>query len=173
MGVSAWTNGNSLARCEHLRVFDALLQRKRPVRLHLRAQHFCASLPLHHKTVWHVRNLTNVSVLFIPNYPFVFLDLKRDGWGGVNGTLGVANLVMAEDCLLPVPVAVVEALVSGCGADDHLRPGNALTLDELVRVLIGPFAAVIGKSTRIDGTRRAQVLLGEFGGDALAPMLAA
>ena len=57
-----------------------------------------------------------------PRYLFVVLDLDRDRWRSVNGTFGVARLVMmAGDRPQPAPHGVVEALVALADGRDVLR----------------------------------------------------
>ena len=149
--------------------------------LQLEAQGFRTFLPRYAKTVRHARKLRNVSAPFFPRYLFVKLDLARDRWRSVNGTFGVASLIMGEELPLPVPPGLVEALIGCAQADGHLRFGNRLSVGESVRVMSGPFAELIGKITRIDGAGRVQVLLRLLGGsvpvrlatDALVPTLAA
>jgi transcription elongation factor/antiterminator RfaH len=131
----------------------------------LAAQGFRTFLPLHRKTVRHARKLRTVSAPFFPRYLFVALDLSRDRWRSVNGTFGVAGLVMGDEFPVAVPSGVVEGLGAACTADGHLRLGETLGLGDRVRVLSGPFADLVGELARIDGAGRVTVLLRLLGGE--------
>jgi len=69
----------------------------------LAAQGFRSFLPLHRKTVRHARKLRTLSAPLFPGHLFLFLflflvlDLSRDRWRSVNGTFGVASLVMEKE----------------------------------------------------------------------------
>jgi transcription elongation factor/antiterminator RfaH len=131
----------------------------------LTAQGFRSFLPLHRKTVRHARKLRTLSAPFFPGYLFMVLDLSRDRWRSVNGTFGVARLVMGDEFPVAAPSGVVESLRAACTADGHLRLGELLGLGERVRVLSGPFADLVGELTRIDGAARVVVLLRLLGGE--------
>ncbi len=131
----------------------------------LAAQGFRTFLPLLRKSVRHARKLKTVSAPFFPRYLFVALDLSRDRWRSVNGTFGVASLVMGEEFPAAVPSGVVEGLGAACTADGHLRLGEDLGVGERVRVLSGPFADLVGELARIDGAGRVTVLLRLMGGE--------
>jgi len=53
----------------------------------LERQGFRSFLPVHLKTVRHARQFRTVRAPLFPGYLFVFLDLARDRWRAVNGTL--------------------------------------------------------------------------------------
>lgn len=120
-------------------------------------------LPTHLKTVRHARRFRTVKAPFFPRYLFVRMNLARDRWRAVNGTFGVASLVMAGDLPMPVPHGVVEAL--GALTDDWgnlsfsslMRPGGK------VRILTGPFADRIGELVRADERNRVHILLDVMG----------
>src|SRR5258708_32245573 len=69
-------------------------------------------LPRRLKTVRHARKLTNVVAPFFPRYLFIRLDLTQHRWRSVNGTFGVARLVMQGDMPHPVPRGVVETMIA-------------------------------------------------------------
>jgi transcriptional antiterminator RfaH len=171
----------SLVAGERWYVAQTLPRRESSAQLQLEAQGFCSFLPRYTKTVRHARRLMTVSAAFFPSYLFVALDLGRDRWRSVNGTFGVASLVMGEGFPLAVQHGAVENLIACCGADGHLQLADTLAVGERVRVLSGPFADMIGKLTRLDGGGRVQVLLQLLGSevpvsvsrDALMPARAA
>jgi transcriptional antiterminator RfaH len=118
-------------------------------------QGFVTFLPRMLKTVRHARRLRSICKAVFPGYVFVALDLTCDRWRAVNSTINVSRLVMGEDRPLPVPKAIVEALIdyrdaSGpCRLDRDLQPG------ESVRVIAGPFAQVLGRIPGLDDKGRA------------------
>src|SRR5258708_1806663 len=75
-------------------------------------QSFVVFLPKILKSVRHARRIqTKLSASF-PGYLFVRFDLSRDRWRSVNGTFGVGYLVGPGDRPQPVPLGVVETLLS-------------------------------------------------------------
>ncbi len=124
----------------------------------LERQAFATFLPRQLKTVRHARRVRITTAAFFPGYLFVHLDLGRDRWRSVNGTVGVGRLVGHGDRPTPVLAGVVEALMQA--ADDRgvisgvpLRPGQA------VRITAGAFADQLGVIERLDGAGRVRVLL--------------
>lgn len=126
---------------------------------HLQNQEYRVFFPRRRKIRRHARRTETVQVAFFPGYLFVSLDLTRDRWRSVNGTYGVASLVMRGEYPAPVPVGVVEALQQSCDEmsvvqwQPDLKPGQA------VRILAGPLGDVVGELERLDGAGRVRVLL--------------
>ena len=125
----------------------------------LAAQGFRTFLPRYRKTVRHARKLMTVNAPFFSRYLFIALDLSRDQWRSVNGTLGVTSLISDGMFPTPLPLGVVEALINASDANGFMNLGEALQVGERVRVLTGPFANLAGELVRLDGARRVQVLL--------------
>ncbi len=131
---------------------------------HLGNQDFEVFCPRRRKIRRHARKTEAVLVPFFPGYLFVALDLSRDRWRSVNGTYGVARLVMQGEHPAPVPNGVVETLRQS--SDDNsviawrpdIRPG------ESVRVVAGVFSDMVGLLERLDGAGRVRVLLQIMGG---------
>jgi transcription antitermination factor NusG len=138
--------------------------------MQLEAQGFRTFLPRYAKTIRHARRLTTVSAPFFPRYLFVVLDLGRDRWRSVNGTKGVARLLMAGDRPIPLPAGVVEGLAAQCGVDGNMRLGEDLSIGQCIKILKGPFAELLGRLIRIDDGGRVQVLLRLLGGDVRVSM---
>jgi transcription antitermination factor NusG len=128
------------------------------------AQGFHTFLPRYRKTVRHARKLMTVNAPFFNRYLFVALDLSCDQWRSVNGTFGVTSLITDGTFPIPVPQGVVESLINISDADGFVNLGDGLRVGERVQVLTGPFANFIGELVRLDGARRAQVLLQLLGG---------
>jgi len=146
-------------------VVQTLPRREASAQMQLEAQGFRTFLPRYAKTVRHARKLMTVSAPFFPRYLFVALDLGRNRWRSVNGTFGVARLLMGDEFPIPVQPGVIEGLIASCGADGIVRLADRLVIGQCVRVLTGPFADMIGKLARLDGAGRVQVLLRLLGGE--------
>lgn len=130
----------------------------------LGAQGFDAFLPQIAKTVRHARKLRNVRAPLFPGYLFVRMDLRRARWRSINGTFGVAALVMAHDRPAPVPFGVVETLRDKADATGLVAFDRDLDLGQRVRVVSGPFAESFGSLDRFDASERVRVLLDIMGG---------
>ena len=115
--------------------------------------------PKRHKTVRHARKLRHVDAAFFPRYLFVGLDLDRDRWRSVNGTYGVASLVMQNSRPHPVPRGVVEALIASADARGILLFGERLKVGGTIRLLAGAFAEQLATLESMDDLGRIRVLL--------------
>src|SRR5438045_99265 len=67
----------------------------------LHNQNFCTFQPKRYKTVRHARTSRIIAAPFFPRYLFVALNIDQQPWRRVNGTIGVASLVMQGDQPLP------------------------------------------------------------------------
>ena len=130
----------------------SLPHRESGAKFHLKNQGFRSFLPRRMKTRRHARKLENVLAPFFPRYLFVSLDLGCDRWRSVNGTFGVARLVMGGERPKPVPRGIVEALMTACDDRDVLRfdVGGRLRVRDRVQVLAGPFADQFGPSDEMN-----------------------
>lgn len=151
-GAQRWYVARSLARQEARAQF------------HLVQQGFAVFLPLMTKTVKHARKIRTVRGAVFPTYMFVALDLAQDRWRSVNGTFGVAALIMAGEAPEPVPAGVVEHLLAYLDEDGVVRFDRDLREGQSVRVKTGPFASAIGSLERLDANGRVRVLLDIMGG---------
>jgi transcriptional antiterminator RfaH len=129
----------------------------------LEFQGYRTFLPTHRKTIRHARRFRTVKAPFFPRYLFVCLNLARDRWRAVNGTFGVASLVMAGGLPMPVPHGVVEALGAMTDADGLLSFSSQMRPGQKVRILMGPFADRIGELVHADDKNRVQILLDVMG----------
>ena len=131
---------------------------------HLERQGFEAYLPKILTTRRHGRRFVTLKMPLFPRYGFVRLDLSRDRWRSVNGTIGVASLVMGRDLPLPVPEGIVEDLLSASDPeglvdfDRGFRPGDVVT------IAVGPFAGAAGTLVRLDAKGRVEMLLALLSG---------
>ncbi len=133
-------------------------------RLHLTNQGYATFLPLMLGTRRHARKTETVSAPLFPCYLFVSLDLARDQWRSVNGTVGVVSLVMPSGVPAPVPHGIVETLKASMEESGIVRFDAGLQRGQNIRVTAGPFAEFLGSLDRIDDAGRARVLLEIMGG---------
>jgi transcription antitermination factor NusG len=91
-------------------------------------------------------------------YLFVSLDVQRQRWRAVNGTIGVSSLVMCGADPLPILPGVVEALLSATDEAGILRP-TTLTAGQKVRVADGAFVDQLGILDRVDADGAVRILL--------------
>jgi transcription elongation factor/antiterminator RfaH len=143
-------------------VFTLPHQEKR-AQIQLENQSYRTFLPKREKTVRHARKLTTVVAPFFPRYMFIILDPEHDQWRPVNGTLGVARLVMQGERPNPVPPGIVETLVASTGPDGLLQLRPQLKVGDPVRLTQGPFAEYLGTLDRLDDSGRVRVLLDMLG----------
>jgi transcription antitermination factor NusG len=127
--------------------------------MQLAAQSFHTFLPRYRKTIRHARKLITVNAPFFSRYLFVALDLRRDQWRSVNGTLGVISLISDGSFPIPLPPGVIESLIDVSDGPGFVNLGCDIQVGERVRVLTGPLANLVGELVRLDGAGRVQVLL--------------
>ena len=145
-------------------VAQTLRNRENLARFHLATQKFRVFLPQVKRTVRHARKLSETIAPVFPGYIFIALDVARDRWRSVNGTLGVARLLSAEGSPVPVPSGVVEAFITRLDEAGLVRFDAGLRPGQRVSVVAGPFAQNMGVLERLDGRGRVRVLLEIMGG---------
>ena len=123
-----------------------------------------AFLPRFLKSRSHARKFETVLAPLFPRYMFIVLDLTRDRWRSVNGTLGVERLLMRGSEPEPVPRGLVEQLAGAAGADGVVSCGRELKEGQSIRVTAGPFADLVGQLQSLDDSGRVRVLLEIMGG---------
>ncbi|MBV8664220.1 MAG: transcriptional activator RfaH [Hyphomicrobiales bacterium] len=131
----------------------------------LRNQGYRSFVPLQLVTRRHARQFRTELAPVFPRYLFVILDVERDRWRSVNGTIGVRHLITDGERPIPVVPGVVETLQQSCD------PRGALVFDtermaagERVRLSAGPLAGTLGVLQGLDGAGRVQLLLDLLGG---------
>ncbi|OAI23615.1 hypothetical protein A1351_19600 [Methylosinus sp. R-45379] len=159
-----------LAPGERWYLAHTLPHKETSVEQRLRVQGFRHFMPRRIKTVRHARRMRNVLAPVFPRYIFVALDLDRDRWRSVNGTIGIATLFMAQDRPLPVPYGVVETLIQSSDDRGQLRFEHNLQLGQKVRLISGPFSEALGLLERLDDSGRIEVLLEIMGGHVRAKL---
>jgi transcriptional antiterminator RfaH len=129
----------------------------------LQRQGFTTFLPRQPKTVRHARRIRVTLAAYFPGYLFVELDVGKQRWRSINGTLGVAHLVSSGERPSPVPRGVVEALIEA--ADDAgVIEGPPLQAGQRVKIIAGAFADQLAVIERLDDAGRVRVLLEIVGG---------
>lgn len=129
----------------------------------LERQGFLTFCPRFRKSRRHARRLESVVVPLFPNYLFVQLDLSCDRWRAVNGTRGVARMIMQGDLPQPVAPGVVESLQQRMRVDGTIDMTARLEIGQSVRVAQGPFVDLVGRLAQLDSAGRVRVLLSLLG----------
>jgi len=126
---------------------------------HLERQGYSVFCPRYRKTVRHARKARSVLAPLFPNYLFLRLDSSRDLWRAVNGTRGVARLIMQGETPQPLPHGVVEDLLAKADAGGVMDWTPMFKIGQAVRIADGPFADLVGKLEHLDAAGRVRVLL--------------
>jgi transcriptional antiterminator RfaH len=132
--------------------------------VHLERQHFHAFCPTRTKLRKSARGRVAVPTPFFPGYLFVHLDLERERWRSINGTIGVIRLVgfSSSGRPAPLPVGFVERLRT-MSADGGLEADDELTAGDAVRVIGGPFDDLCGVLETSGEHERVTILLSLLG----------
>lgn len=154
-----WDVRSPLEKGERWYAVRSLPRQEARAEFQLLRQGFPVFSPRAIKTVRHARKLRMVKGPVFPTYMFVVLDVERDRWRSVNGTGGVASLIMQGDTPQPVPVGVVENLLDLVDEEGMVRFDRNLREGQTVRVVAGVFANAIGVLERLDANGRVRVLL--------------
>lgn len=133
----------------------------------LENQNFRTFLPRLKKTVRHARRTQTVYAPLFPRYLFLVLDLDRDRWRSVLGTLGVSQIILDNGRPKPVPIGVVELLGKTVGHDSAVDFSEQIQVGADVRFLNGPLAEQIGRVVRLDEKGRVAVLMELLGAERL------
>lgn len=151
---------------EHERwyVVRTLAQRERLALRQLTNQGYRTFLPQYLKNRRHARKVETISAPLFPRYIFTILDLTRDGWRSVNGTLGVERLLMCAGEPQAVPHGLIENLILAANEDGTVHFDFPLHEGQTVKVTAGPFADLLGRLERLDDKGRVSVLLELMGG---------
>lgn len=128
--------------------------------MHLSLQGYRPFVPSSWRSIRHARQIRTVRSAYFPGYLFVPLDLERDRWRPIDGTVGVLRIVKASERPLPAPVGLVEALLEMVGEDGALDlAGARLQPGQTVRLIRGPFAEQFAIVDGLGVAERVRVLL--------------
>ena len=133
--------------------------------LNLNRQDFVTFTPRAIKSVRHARQFRVKEQAFFPRYLFVALDVQRQMWRSVNGTIGVTSLVSSGGRPIAMPTGVVERFIELSDERGILNFGPKLKVGDRVEILSGPFASLIGTLQSLDAAGRVRVLLELLGGE--------
>lgn len=132
---------------------------------HLANQNICSFLPLQAVTRRHARKTRTKFEPVFPRYLFIGLDVDRQRWRSVNGTLGIQHLLTDGKRPLAVAPGVVETLIQSSDPRGALvYKTRDLAVGARVELLAGAFAGALGVLHRLDDRGRIQVLLELLGG---------
>jgi transcription elongation factor/antiterminator RfaH len=140
-------------------VVQCLARREKYAQLNLLNQQFNTYLPQFWKTVRHARRTRTVQQALLPGYLFVHLDLKKDRWRSVNGTFGVAKLIMSGEQPAAVPAGIVESLIQHTDQKGAVRLDDGLQVGQKIKIITGPMTDLIGDLLSLDDSGRVRVLL--------------
>ena len=131
---------------------------------------FRSFVPRLRRTVRHARRLRDTLQPLFPGYVFIIIDLSKHRWRSVNGTFGVASLIMGSEQPKPVPPGVIEGLVASCETCGAVRLDDSLEIGQKVRILSGPFAETLCRLAHLDDRGRVRVLLEIMGMEVAAQL---
>ena len=157
--VALGTNNYFLCEGERWYVVHTLPLREQSVQRYLENQQYRTFLPRYIKTVRHARRLKTIVAPLFSRYLFIVLHLRRDRWRSVNGTYGVATLVMQGDNPLPVVSGAVETILASSTSGGEVRFCSEMKPGQRVRLIAGPFAEQLGILEHLDNSGRVLVLL--------------
>jgi transcription elongation factor/antiterminator RfaH len=145
-------------------VGHTLACREAVAQTHLQRQGFETFLPQILTRRSHARKLETVKAPMFPRYIFVRLDLARDRWRSVNGTIGMSYLVTTRDHPCALPVGFVEELRRLSDGDVVASSPPSFAPGDTVSVRAGPFAGHIGKLVSVGPNGRIAMLLDMLNG---------
>jgi transcription antitermination factor NusG len=162
------TNSFELGPGERWFVARVLAHQENRAQFNLHRLGFRSFVPKLRRTVRHARKVEDALRPLFPGYIFVVIDLAKHRWRSVNGTFGVASLIMGAEQPLPVPPGVVEALAASCESCGAVRLDDGLEIGQKVRILSGPFAETLCRLAHLDDRGRVRVLLEIMGMEVAA-----
>jgi transcription antitermination factor NusG len=150
-------------------VARVLAHQENRAQLNLHRLGFRSFVPRLRQSVRHARRLQETLKPLFPGYIFVIVDLSKHRWRTINGTFGVAALIMGAEQPMPVPTGVVEALAASCESSAVVSLGEqSLEIGQKVRILSGPFAEALCCLAHLDDRGRVRVLLEIMGMEVTA-----
>jgi transcription antitermination factor NusG len=151
-------------------VARVLTHQENRAQLNLDRLGFRSFVPRLRRTVRHARRSQEVLKPLFPGYIFIIIDLSKHRWRTVNGTFGIASLIMGAEQPKPVPPHVVEALVVSCENTGTVVLDPDLEIGQKVRILSGPFAETLCRLAHLDDRGRVRVLLEIMGMEVAAQL---
>jgi transcriptional antiterminator RfaH len=133
--------------------------RERLAQAHIEKQGFSAYCPMVRRRVRHARRTQEVLRALFPGYTFVAFDPHRDRWRALLSTIGVRTVVRNGERPSLLDGQFVSALRAREFEGAILQSRARYEPGEHVRILGGPFDALIGEVLRHDENGRLQILL--------------
>ncbi len=169
---TAGATGREAAEAPDLRAWLVAQLKPNGLRLaetHLARQGFETFAPWRLETSRRGRRIRSLRRPLFPGYLFVRAGGGANHWRAVQGTRGVARLLL-RDARNPgtVPSGFVEALRARCDGEGRLAAPPDLARDDRVRVIAGPFADLVGRIEEMDGAGRVGLLVSMMGRDLRA-----
>lgn len=127
---------------------------------HLRNQGYQIYVPRYLKRKRFGRLMNHAAPLF-PRYVFVGIDVDRERWRSVNGTVGISYLICRGDQPTTVPEEILSALAAREDEAGLIRllPARSFRPGQPVRVSEGVFADQLGLYEGMSDGDRARILL--------------
>lgn len=170
MGDEGLSNSLELGPGERWFVARVLVHQENRAQFNLHRLGFRSFLPRVRRTVRHARKLQDAVRPLFPGYIFIIIDLSKHRWRSVNGTFGVASLIMGAEHPRPVPSGVIEGLIASCGSGATICLDDNLEVGQKVRILSGPFAETLCRLAHLDDHGRVRVLLEIMGMEVAAQL---
>ena len=130
---------------------------------HLERQAYEVFCPRMTRTVSHARKRVKKLVPIFPGYLFVHLDLSRQRWRPINGTLGVTHIVSVAERPAPLKTGFVETLLDHADADGVVTFNEEFQPGDRVRMVGGAMHNQLGTLCRMKGPDRLVVLMSMLG----------
>jgi len=125
--------------------------------LNLHRLGFRSFVPKVRRTVRHARSIREIPKPLFPGYVFIAINLSNQRWRSVNGTFGIASLIMGAEQPRAVPSGVVEALAASINSSGAVFvEEDALEIGQKVRILSGPFAQTLCRLAQLDDRARSR-----------------
>ncbi|WP_394729443.1 transcription termination/antitermination NusG family protein [Altererythrobacter sp. GH1-8] len=127
--------------------------------LHLERQGFAWFSPSLKRMKARAGRTVAVREALFPGYVFVRLDMARDRWRSINGTIGVSRLVMFGDMPARLPDGFIDGLIARQDEDGVVAFDSAMKPGDQVRIVGGALDDVTGALLTGDGPARVMVLI--------------
>lgn len=147
MGVKNWFVAKTRPAREHVALIN------------LKNQSIEAFLPFRRSTRRGKGRMVATSTPLFPGYIFVALPDDAAVIRSVNGTLGIAYLITANEKPSPLPRGFVETMLAATGPDGVVSHGLALKPGDRVEFCQGAFARQFGRILSMDDKGRVAVLM--------------
>jgi transcriptional antiterminator RfaH len=132
---------------------------------HLENQGFPTYLPKYLKRRKKARRVEQIQVPLFPRYVFLGIDVMKQRWRSVNGTIGISHLVCQGDHPIKLDRRVIEAISAreDEGGLVQLSSLRSFRIGQPVRVTDGAFADQLGLYEGVCDQERVRILLDLLG----------